>query len=634
VQLTGEIGTGKTMMLDALVLGLDARTQVARLSHTTITVDELFQLLVSEFGLERRDESKLDRLRRIQEFLDEWTGAGRNAVLVVDEAQNLSSEVLEEIRLLSNLRSHGQCSLQIVLAGQPEFRTRLEQDELRQLKQRIGIRYHLTPLSAKETGDYIVHRLAVAGSRGTVIFDKGAVEEVYKYAGGVPRMINIVCDRALVAGYGANRRKIGRALLRETVEDIEGSDVKPSPVAPPADVVNEVGVGSGEAAPQPVAPVPRTPDPAPQPVSPAPQPVDPAPRTPDPAPQPVSPAPQPVDLAPRTPDPAPRPVTPEPRPVDPAPRAPDPAPEPLRPAQQPVAPGPRAPDPAPEPLRPAQQPVAPGLRTPDPAPPAFESAPAAETPGRAARGVRSRATRTEGHGVIGASVRNRRVPTWTLPAVVVIGALAVILLTGAHTRWWRQLSGATRDTEMATPAAQPVVADAVVEEPRESDVGGAAQRDEEQPVTREVAGGEPERAVEQVTQEAPAVPQQTGEAGGELEQSGVEPAVRIEPVETAPTVAEEAPSEIDRDDRELVSGPGGRYRAIVLSSRSAVGGAAEVSRLLESGYSAEVLPADIGDGQTWYRVAIRGGYPSLDAAREAVGSLRRLGYAGAWVHRE
>ncbi|MCK4512320.1 AAA family ATPase, partial [bacterium] len=222
VQLTGEIGTGKTMILDALVLGLDARTKVARLSHTTISEDELFELLVREFGLEHRGGGKLERLSEIQEFLDEWTAAGRNSVLVVDEAQNLSLPVLEEIRLLSNLRSQGKCSLQIVLAGQPEFRTRLDQEDLRQLKQRIGIRYHLTPLSAGETGEYVAHRMNVAGATGSTIFDRGAVDAVFAYAGGVPRMINIICDRALVAGYGANRRRIGKALILETVEDIEG----------------------------------------------------------------------------------------------------------------------------------------------------------------------------------------------------------------------------------------------------------------------------------------------------------------------------------------------------------------------------------------------------------------------------
>jgi len=215
------------MMLDALVAGLDASTRVARLSHTTIHPDELVGLLAAELGVESREGGKLDRLRAVQDFLDDWTGSGRNAVLVVDEAQNLSPEVLEEIRLLSNLRSHGKCALQIVLAGQPEFRERLDLPELAQLKQRIGIRYHLTPLSAGETADYVRHRLAVAGSKGVTVFDEGAMSRIYDYSGGVPRKINVLCDRALVAGYAANKQRIGRSIVQETVGELEGaSDVR------------------------------------------------------------------------------------------------------------------------------------------------------------------------------------------------------------------------------------------------------------------------------------------------------------------------------------------------------------------------------------------------------------------------
>ncbi|MBN2565559.1 MAG: AAA family ATPase, partial [Candidatus Eisenbacteria bacterium] len=184
VQLTGEIGTGKTMMLDALVLGLDASTKIARLSHTTISENELLDVLISEFGIQSSAEGKLKRLRDVQSFLDEWTARGRNAVLVVDEAQNLSLPVLEEIRLLSNLRSHGKCSLQIVLAGQPEFRDKLDQPDLRQLRQRIGIRYHLTPLSREETGEYVAHRMRVAGADSGIVFEAQALKAVYRLTGG------------------------------------------------------------------------------------------------------------------------------------------------------------------------------------------------------------------------------------------------------------------------------------------------------------------------------------------------------------------------------------------------------------------------------------------------------------------
>jgi type II secretory pathway predicted ATPase ExeA len=209
------------MMLDALVMGLDAGTKVARLSHTTISENELLDELVIELGIESHAAGKLGRLREVRAFLDEWTAAGRNAVLVVDEAQNLSLAVLEEIRLLSNLRSHGLCSLQIVLAGQPEFREKLDRPDVRQLRQRISIRYHLTPLSERETAEYVAHRMAIAGATSAV-FDNRALGAVHEHSGGVPRMINILCDRALIAGYAAGSGKITRDLVLETVEDVEG----------------------------------------------------------------------------------------------------------------------------------------------------------------------------------------------------------------------------------------------------------------------------------------------------------------------------------------------------------------------------------------------------------------------------
>lgn len=221
VQLTGEVGTGKTTMLDALVVGLDASTKVARLAHTTIDEIDLLRILARGFGVELQGVKKSDMLAELGETLGVWTKQGRNAVFIVDEAQNLGLGVLEEIRLLSNLRANGRGSLQIVLAGQPELRAKLERRELRQLRQRIGIRYHLTPLSREETGEYIEHRLSVAGARDR-IFDRGAIQAAYEYSRGVPRVINTLCDRALLAGYAEGRRVVGRELVLTTIEAIEG----------------------------------------------------------------------------------------------------------------------------------------------------------------------------------------------------------------------------------------------------------------------------------------------------------------------------------------------------------------------------------------------------------------------------
>ncbi len=258
VQLTGEVGTGKTTLLDALVDGLDVTTKVARLSYTTIGEEDLLRELARELGVEPLTGPKIEIRRRIASFLDERTRAGRNAVFVIDEAQNLSLAVLEEVRLLSNLRTMGANSIQIVLAGQPELREKLELKELRQLRQRIGIRYHLVPLSRAETGEYVAHRLAVAGSSETGIFDSGALDLLYEYSKGVPRVVNIACDRALLAGYAENKRRIGRRLMHETIDAMEGlvpTEEEESVVAAAAAVASGAGAaGSVGAVPAPAVP--------------------------------------------------------------------------------------------------------------------------------------------------------------------------------------------------------------------------------------------------------------------------------------------------------------------------------------------------------------------------------------------
>lgn len=235
-QLTGEIGTGKTIMLDALVHDLDASTKVAKLSYTTIDALDLHRMLAREFGIDASPDTKSEILARLTERLAEWSAEGRNAVLIVDEAQNLSPTVLEEIRLLSNLRSNGCLSLQIILAGQPELRENLKAAELRQLRQRIGIRYHLKPLSEAETGEYIAHRLSVAGAAER-IFGPGTASVVYGYSRGVPRLINMLCDRALVVGYADNRRQITSAIVRKAIAGLEGTDGEPMESAVPVEYV-------------------------------------------------------------------------------------------------------------------------------------------------------------------------------------------------------------------------------------------------------------------------------------------------------------------------------------------------------------------------------------------------------------
>lgn len=221
VQLTGEVGTGKTLMLDALVHGLDATTKVARITNTTISRMDLLRALAWELGLPGTGRTKMEMLKEVSDCLSQWAADGRNAVFVIDEAQNLEAPLLEEIRLLSNLRSLARSTLQIVLAGQPELRTKLEGVDLRQLRQRIGIRYHLEPLSLDETGEYVRHRLRVAGAKDDRIFDASAIDAVYEYSQGIPRMVNIICDNSLLSGYADGKAWIGRRTVRETVESLE-----------------------------------------------------------------------------------------------------------------------------------------------------------------------------------------------------------------------------------------------------------------------------------------------------------------------------------------------------------------------------------------------------------------------------
>lgn len=222
VQLTGEVGTGKTMMLDALLAGLDARTSVVRVSRTTVDEREMLAEIARGLGGEGAWGTKGELLGAIEESVLRLAADGRNAVLVVDEAQNLSLAALEELRLLSNISVGKRSPLQIILAGQSELREKLDSHSLRQLKQRVSIRYELMPLSGPETSGYIRHRLAVAGVRdGRGVFTRGAVEAIYEASGGVPRVINAICDAALLAGYADNRRKIDRQLVLDAAGIVE-----------------------------------------------------------------------------------------------------------------------------------------------------------------------------------------------------------------------------------------------------------------------------------------------------------------------------------------------------------------------------------------------------------------------------
>jgi general secretion pathway protein A len=225
VLVSGDIGTGKTTICRTLLQRLDPAVETALIFNTAMSDLELLETVLGEFGVTVGCEAKTKRtcIDALNNFLLKNFAAGKNAVLLIDEAQNLSHGVLEQIRMLSNLETEREKLLQIVLMGQPELKTTLALPALRQLNERITVRYDLKPLSASEVIAYIDHRLGVAGGPGKVQFTKGAYRQVVVFSEGIPRRINALCDRALLIAYAKNIKKIDRRVIRHAVRDI-GSD--------------------------------------------------------------------------------------------------------------------------------------------------------------------------------------------------------------------------------------------------------------------------------------------------------------------------------------------------------------------------------------------------------------------------
>ena len=222
IVLSGEVGTGKTTLINALLDTLD-RTGVlsAFIFNPILTGPEFFEYLLADLNLRVDSRSKSQALIKINSLLLERYRSGQITVLIVDEAQNLSSEILEEIRLLTNLETSTEKLLQIVLVGQPELNLKLNSPDLRQLKQRIGLRCSLEPLILSETAEYIKTRLEIAGLPDQKIFPEHSISEIFRYSGGIPRLINTICDNALLTGYACDRNVIEVDLIREAVDDLE-----------------------------------------------------------------------------------------------------------------------------------------------------------------------------------------------------------------------------------------------------------------------------------------------------------------------------------------------------------------------------------------------------------------------------
>ena len=223
VEVTGEVGTGKTTILRALLAHLDEnKYRVAFIFNPKLTAFDLLRNINREFGVADDGRSNPDLIHALNGFLLAENRAGRTPILVIDEAQNLSGEVLEQIRLLSNLETEEDKLIQVVLVGQPELRRHLGDHSLRQLNQRIAVRYHLRPLNRTETSSYILNRLRIAGRPDSSLFSPAALKQIYKYSGGVPRRVNLICDRALLAAYTEDRRSVSARNVRQAVAELDG----------------------------------------------------------------------------------------------------------------------------------------------------------------------------------------------------------------------------------------------------------------------------------------------------------------------------------------------------------------------------------------------------------------------------
>lgn len=218
VAVTGRIGTGKTTLIRHLVGTSDVRTTVGIIANTHKNFGILLQWVALAFGLPHESQDKAVLHGRLVEFLRSEQGAGRHVVLIVDEAQNLDVDTLEELRLLTNVNTDKHVLMQLVLCGQPELRDKLALPELEQFAQRIAVDYHIEPLDRRETREYIAHRLAVAGATAE-IFQPNAIRPIHEYAGGVPRLINALADTALVYAYAEDKTRVSGKLVQEVIDE-------------------------------------------------------------------------------------------------------------------------------------------------------------------------------------------------------------------------------------------------------------------------------------------------------------------------------------------------------------------------------------------------------------------------------
>ncbi len=225
IQLTGEVGAGKTTICRSMLEQLGSEWETALILNPMLDADGLIKAIAMEFGLNVKglDLDRLETTALLNEFLLSLVEKKKDAVLIIDEAQDMSDELLEQIRLLSNLETYERKLLQIVLMGQPELREHLNQPKLKNLRQRITVRYHLKPLQFNEISRYIQHRLAVAGSKGPPYFTTPALWRIHRYSKGVPRVMNAVCDKCCLAGFVQRKETIDYRMVGLAIRELEGN---------------------------------------------------------------------------------------------------------------------------------------------------------------------------------------------------------------------------------------------------------------------------------------------------------------------------------------------------------------------------------------------------------------------------
>ena len=221
VVITGEIGAGKTTLIETFLKEIEQDVVVAQINQTQVSPIEFLQTALAQFGFSPFKMRKAELLATLNQFLIEQYANGRKVLLIVDEAQNLSNKVLEEVRLLSGVETTKEKVLRIILAGQPELNAKLDSDDLVQLRQRVRLRFHLSALNEEEMAAYIRHRLAVAGAVDRAVFDPAVFPTIFRYTGGIPRLTNTLCDTCLLAAFGQDSEVVDAEIVRQALEELQ-----------------------------------------------------------------------------------------------------------------------------------------------------------------------------------------------------------------------------------------------------------------------------------------------------------------------------------------------------------------------------------------------------------------------------